>query len=328
MVSIKDIAKKAGVSISTVSYALNGSPKVTTETCAKILAIAKELNYVPNAAARTLKTRETKIIGVYLTDFSGAFYGDLLQGVNEMLHRKGYDTIVCSGKRSHRMLPERMIDGAIVLDAMFDSDELLRYAELGHKVVVLDRELNHPNINQVLLDNKAGATLAMEHLLDRGFRKIYAIMGPEESYDAGQRLQAVKQAVERCDDLTFKAIEGSFRKESGEEAAKKILAEYTEPAAVFCMNDEMAIGVHNYVSQTDYVVGEHIHIIGFDNVELASYMQPKLATIDYSKHKWGALASEQLLKIIAGEPVENERIYVTLVEGDSVGINKEASAQR
>src|SRR6478736_6345344 len=107
VVSIKDIAKQAGVSISTVSYALNGSNKVTDETSSKILAIAKELNYVPNAAARTLKKRESKILGVFLTDFRGDVYGDLLSGMKAVCNAQGYDLIVCSGKQSHRMLPER-----------------------------------------------------------------------------------------------------------------------------------------------------------------------------------------------------------------------------
>ncbi|TXK81015.1 LacI family DNA-binding transcriptional regulator [Paenibacillus sp. N3.4] len=318
MISIKDIAKKAGVSISTVSYALNGSPKVTDETGAKILAIAKELNYVPNAAARTLKKRKSKIIGVYLTDFSGAFYGDLLQGVKEGLNQKGYDIIVCSGKRSHSMLPERMIDGAIVLDETFSSEELLKYADLGNKIVVLDRELDHPNVNQVLLDNKAGATLAMEYLIEQGHTRIYSVTGPKGSYDSKQRLQAIKQIVDRYDQLIYTQIEGDFNKEAGEQAAKLIVEQYRGPVAVFCLNDEMAIGLYNYISTTNYVIGKHIHMIGFDNMELTSYTQPRLATIDYSKHKWGALASEQLLKLIDDKPVETERIYVTLVKGESV----------
>lgn len=319
MVSIKDIAKQAGVSISTVSYALNGSPKVTDETSAKILAIAKELNYVPNAAARSLKTRESKIIGVYLTDFSGAFYGDLLQGVKEVLNQKGYDMVVCSGKQSHRLLPERMIDGAIVLDETFSSQELLKYADIGHKIVVLDRELNHPNVNQVLLDNKAGATLAVEYLIERGHRKLYIVTGPKGSYDSKQRLKAVKQTVARFEGLEVAELEGDFNKAAGERAAELIIGQYTEPAAVFCLNDEMAVGVYNYVMKTEYEIGKHIHVIGFDNIELTEYTAPRLATIDYSKRKWGALASEQLLKIIAGEPVDHERVYVTLVKGGSVG---------
>jgi len=319
VVSIKDIAKKAGVSISTVSYALNGSSKVTDETSAKILAIARELNYVPNAAARTLKKRESKIVGVFLTDFKGDVYGELLDGMKEVCNAQGYDLIVCSGKQSHRMLPERMIDGAIILDQTFSSEELIQYADRNHRIVVLDRELDHPNINQVLLDNKAGATLATEYLVERGHKKIYVVTGPEGSYDSNQRMKAVKLVANRAEDVEWSEIPGNFKKSGGERAAEQIIQEYTGPAAVFCLNDDMAIGLCDRLADTEYRIGEHIHVIGFDNIELTRYMQPRLATIDYSKHKWGALAAEQLIKIISGEKVEHERIYVTLVEGESVG---------
>lgn len=318
MVSIKDIAKKAGVSISTVSYALNGNPKVTEETSAKIHAIAKELNYIPNAAARSLKKQETKIIGAFLTNYSGAFYGQLLQGMQEALSSKGYELIVCSGTQSHRFLPERMIDGAIILDVTFSSDELIKYADRGHKLVVLDRELEHPNINQVLLHNKAGATLAIDSLIEKGHRKIYVVTGPNCSYDSIQRLQAARQALERYSGIEYTEIEGDFNKSAGERAAEQIVQEYSEPVAVFCLNDEMAIGMYNYISKTNLRVGEHIHIIGFDNIELTQYTQPRLATIDYSERKWGALAAEHLLKLVSNESVENERIYVTLIEGESM----------
>ncbi|WP_054956818.1 LacI family DNA-binding transcriptional regulator [Paenibacillus dakarensis] len=319
MVSIKDIAKKAGVSISTVSYALNGSSKVTEETSSRILAIAQEMNYIPNAAARTLKKRESKILGVFLTDFKGDVYGDLLDGMKETANSQGYDLIVCSGKQSHRMLPERMIDGAVILDHTFTSEELLEYAARSHKIVVLDRELKHKNINQVLLDNKAGATLATEYLIERGHKKIYIVTGPAGSFDSIQRMKAVKQIQDRVHDIEWIEIEGNFKKSGGEKAADQIIQQYTEPAAVFCLNDEMAIGLCDRIADTSLVIGEHIHLIGFDNIELTRYMQPRLATIDYSKRKWGALAAEQLIKLISGEPVENERIYVSLVKGDSVG---------
>ncbi|MFY4774067.1 LacI family DNA-binding transcriptional regulator [Metabacillus sp. RGM 3146] len=318
MVSIKDIAKKAGVSISTVSYALNGSTKVTEETCARILAIAKEMNYIPNAAARNLKKRETKIIGVFLTNYSGAFYGELLQGMQEFLSQKGYDLIVCSGEQSHRMLPERMIDGAIVLDETFSSEELLSHADRGHKLVVLDREIPHPNINQVLLDNKAGAALAMDYLLETGLKKIYAVTGPAGSYDSNQRLKAARQVADRYPHIEFTEIPGDFNKPSGEKAAEQIVKEASGTVGVFCLNDDMAIGMYNFLSESSYEIGRDIHIIGFDNIEVSRYAKPRLMTIDYSKNKWGALAAEQLLKLIHNEPVEHERIYVSLIKGDSV----------
>jgi LacI family transcriptional regulator len=321
VVSIKDVAKQAGVSISTVSYALNGSTKVTEETTARILTIAKELNYIPNAAARTLKKRETKIIGVFLTDYSGAFYGQLQQGMQETLTSKGYELIVCSGKKTHRFLPEGMIDGAIILDHTFSSEELISFADRGHKIVVLDRELNHPNINLVLLDNKEGARLAIDQLADKNYRKLYIVSGPTGSYDSNQRLDAAKKQAE-YHQIDYIVIDGDFNKRAGENAAKQIVEEYTEPVAVFCLNDEMAIGMYNYLAKTNLQVGKHINIIGFDNIEVTQYTNPRISTIDYSKRNWGALASEQLLKLIANDPVENQRITVSLIEGESVGKNE------
>lgn len=318
VVSIKDIAKRAGVSISTVSYALNGNPKVTEETAAKIIAIANELNYIPNAAARSLKKQETKIVGVFLTNYGGAFYGQLLQGMQEALSLKGYELIVCSGRESHRFLPERMIDGAIILDATFSSEELINFANRGHKLVVMDRELDHPNINQVLLDNKAGATLAIDYLVDKGHKKLYVVTGPNYTYDSNQRMYAARQAVKRYGHIQYAEIVGNFNKSAGEQAAEQIIKEYTEPVAVFCLNDEMAIGVYDYIAKTNFRMGEHIHIIGFDNIAIAQYIQPRLATIDYSEQKWGAMAAEHLLKLLTNESVENERIYVTLIDGNSV----------
>ncbi|WP_316570857.1 LacI family DNA-binding transcriptional regulator [Neobacillus sp. YIM B06451] len=320
MVSIKDIAKRAGVSISTVSYALNGSTKVTEETRARIMALAEELDYIPNAAARNLKKQETKIIGAYLTDYSGAFYGHLLHGMREKLSKSGYELIVCTGTQSHRFLPERMIDGAIILDASFQDAELLSYAERGHKLVVLDRELMHDNIRQVLLDNQAGAGIAVHTLLDAGLDKLYFVTGPKESYDSTRRLEAARAAVKDNPNVAYTEIQGHFDKESGMAAAEKITKEYSGPVGVFCFNDEMAIGMFNFLSNTEFIIGKDIHIIGFDNIEISHYIDPRLTTIAYSKKKWGAMAAGALLDLIKGESEPNGpmKIQVSLLEGRSV----------
>lgn len=320
MVSIKDIAKRAGVSISTVSYALNGSTKVTEETRAKIMAVAAELDYIPNAAARNLKKQESKIIGAFLTDYSGAFYGHLLHGIREKLSENGYELIVCTGKQSHRFLPERMIDGAIILDASFENIELLSYAERGHKLVVLDRELMHDNIRQVLLDNKTGARLAVRNLIAAGLERLYFVTGPRESYDSARRLEAARAAAKEYPHIICTEIQGNFDKESGMDAAEKITKEFSSPAGVFCFNDEMAIGMYNFLANTELIIGQDIHIVGFDNIEVSHYTDPRLTTIAYSKKKWGAMAAEALLDLIKGE-TESEvpmKIQVSLLEGKSV----------
>jgi len=130
MTGIKDIAKAAGVSISTVSYALNGSTKVTEKTRQRIMKIAEELNYIPNAAARTLKTRKTHIIGAFLGDYSGSFYGELLKGINHELSETGYELIVCNGPESHRLMTERIVDGGIILGHRFTQEQILGFTDI------------------------------------------------------------------------------------------------------------------------------------------------------------------------------------------------------
>ncbi|HAP5387007.1 LacI family DNA-binding transcriptional regulator [Enterococcus faecalis] len=317
MVGIKDIAKKAGVSISTVSYALNGSSKVTEETRTRIQAIAEELNYVPNMAARTLKRRQTNIIGVYLADYGGSFYGELLEGIKKGLALFDYEMIVCSGKKSHLFIPEKMVDGAIILDWTFPTKEIEKFAERDHSIVVLDRTTEHRNIRQVLLDNRGGATQAIEQFVNVGSKKVLLLSGPEKGYDSQERLAVSTRELTRFG-IPYEIIQGDFTEPSGYAAAKKILSQpQTEPVDVFAFNDEMAIGVYKYVAETNYQMGKDIRIIGFDNSELGAFVQPRLATIAYSKHRWGMVAAEKIIHLMRGEAAESEHIYTRFIEGES-----------
>jgi len=317
MVGIKDIAKKAGVSISTVSYALNGSSKVTEETRDKIKAIAKELDYVPNMAARTLKRQQTNIIGVYLAGYGGVFYGELLEGIKQGLAIYDYEMIVCSGKRSHLFIPERMIDGAIILDWIFKTDEIYQYADRGHSLVVLDRVLSSENIRNVLLDNLGGATLAIEKFVSAKSKKVYVISGPSESYDSQQRLKASIKELNRFE-IDYEIISGEFTNESGFKAAQKINNLATEkPIDIFSLNDEMAVGLYRFFETTEYVIGKDVRVIGFDNTEISEVINPRLATISYSKKRWGMIAAEKIVQLIRNEETEDERIYTSFYPGDS-----------
>ncbi|WP_122646430.1 LacI family DNA-binding transcriptional regulator [Enterococcus mediterraneensis] len=316
MVGIKDIAKAAGVSISTVSYALNGSPKVTEETRKKIMTIAKELNYVPNMAARTLKRQKTKIIGVFLADYGGSFYGELLEGIKRGLAVYDYEMIVCSGQKSHLFIPERMIDGAIILDWTFKSEEITNFAKRGHSLVVLDREIQHENIRKVLLDNKGGATLAIEKIAGSDSKKVFMLTGPS-GYDSEKRLEASVKELERFG-IAYDILKGDFTESSGYQAAEEILQKNPElPIDIFSFNDEMAVGLYKYFQKTDLSIGKDVRIIGFDNIEIGQFLQPKLATISYSKHRWGMVAAEKIIQLINNEEIEDEQIYTTFIAGNS-----------
>ncbi|MBO0472614.1 LacI family sugar-binding transcriptional regulator [Enterococcus sp. DIV0840] len=315
MVGIKEIAKKAGVSISTVSYALNGSPKVTEATRARIQAIAEELDYVPNMAARTLKRQQTNIIGVYLADYGGSFYGELLDGIKKGLEAQNYEMIVCSGNKSHLFIPERMIDGAIVLDWTFKNKEIEQYADRGHFLVILDRLITHENVRKVLLDNKGGATLAIEKAVARQTQKIFLVSGPKKSYDSQERLNASIKELERFA-IDYEIISGDFTEPSGYRAAKEIMEKEPKfPIDIFALNDEMAIGIYKYFKETPYEIGKDIRLIGFDNIDISAFVQPRLATISYSKHRWGMLAAEKIIQLITGEETEDDHIYTSFIDG-------------
>lgn len=322
MVGIKDIAKAAGVSISTVSYALNGSTKVTEQTRQRIMAIAAELNYVPNMAARTLKKQQTNIIGVYLADYAGSFYGELLDGIKRGLAAYDYEMIVCSGQKSHLFIPERMVDGAIILDWTFKTQEIEMLADRGHQMVVLDREIAKDNISRVLLDNKGGATLAVERLLAAKTQHVYLVTG-SMGYDNAQRLSASTKELTRFG-IEYEIIAGNFTEPSGYAAAEKIAEKIdqglaTFPLDIFSFNDEMAVGIYKFFSKRKEKIGQDIRIVGFDNIEISSFLTPRLATIAYSKHRWGMVAAEKIIRLIQGEKVEDEAIYTTFLPGASLG---------
>jgi DNA-binding LacI/PurR family transcriptional regulator len=318
MVGIRDIAQQAGVSISTVSYALNGSSKITEETRQRILKIADELNYIPNMAGRALKRKQTNIIGIYFTDYGGYFYGQILEGVGSTLKKHGYELIVCSGKKSHLFLPEKLIDGAIILDVTYKSEEIFRYANRGHNIVVMDRELDHQNVSQVLLDNIGGATLAIDYLVQKEINKVYVVSGPDIAYDSRIRLETAMDELERYDHIESIVLRGEFSKESGMQAAKAIVQEWNgEPVGVFALNDGMAIGMYDMLKDSPLQIGKDIKIIGFDNDEISSYITPALSTFEYSKFKWGAVAAEKIVQLLEGKKVKNDLIYTTLLRRES-----------
>ncbi|MGF2055400.1 LacI family DNA-binding transcriptional regulator [Vagococcus fluvialis] len=317
MVGIRDIAKKAGVSISTVSYALNGSDKVTEETRQRIEKIANEMNYVPNMAAKALKRRETKIIGVYLSDYLGSFYGELLDGIKHGLQSYDYEMIVCSGKRSHLFIPERMVDGVIILDWTFETEEIQKYGEAGYKLVTLDREVEGKNLCHVLLDNVGGATLAVEKMMEQPATAIHLVTGPENSFDSMRRLEAAENELKRYG-KKYTVHNGDFDAKSGRKIAESIyLRMTTKPISIFSFNDEMVIGMYDFFKRTELEIGKDVNIIGFDNAYYGNIISPTIASISFSKKRWGMVAVEKLMQLINNEETTNDLIYTSFVPGQS-----------
>lgn len=319
MVGIKDIAKKANVSISTVSYALNGSSRVSEKTREKILKIANELDYIPNLAGQNLRRKQTNIIGVYLSNFSGSFYGELLEGMKTKAKELGYDLIACSGNRARLYLPQGLIDGAIILDFDYPDEELISYADKNHLAVALDRKLAHKNIRSILLDNKKGVVETTHYLLSKDPNKIYLISGPAGNYDSSERLEYSTQILDQGN-IDYEIIPGDFTQERGYQIGSEIGTNWEHTIAVFAMNDEMAIGLHNYFSESDKVIGKDVFIVGFDGNIINDYLKPTLASITYSEREWGEKSVEMLVQMIHNEKVNNALLPTHFKKGGSLPV--------
>lgn len=316
MVTIKDLAREAGVSISTVSYALNGNTRISEETRERIVALAEEMNYVPNMAGRNLRRKTTNIIGVYLASYGGIFYSDLLEGIMEEATKNGYDIIVCSGEKSRSFIPERMVDGALVIDTTFSNEELFKYTKAGAKIVVLDRILDDGHIPSITLDNESGAKQAINELLKHENRSFYLISGPEGNYDSQTRLEASISILEQ-NNVPYKVLSGDFTSESGRVAAEIILSEWQGPISIFAFNDEMAIGLIEALHESPHKVGEDVKLVGFDDSIVGKYIQPSLTSVAFSKHKWGKMAANTLFELINKKKITNEELATYIKLRDS-----------
>ncbi|MDP3176558.1 MAG: LacI family DNA-binding transcriptional regulator [Spirochaetaceae bacterium] len=325
MATIKDVAKAAGVSLSTASYALNDSAKISTETKERIKRVAGELRYMPDGAARNLKRKKTDTIGVFLGDISGPFYGELIFGIQEVLSKKGIDMIVCcshDGKAAtaEKTLREKLVDGAIVLTPFIDDEFILSMAMTRAPIVVLDRELRGTKVYSVLIDNEKGGFLAASRLISSGFRRIYYVSGPAASYDESKRFAGYRRALFENGIVFEKSwrIEGDFTEESGFAAMKTQIERGEIPEAVFCANDEMAIGALKGLREAGIDVPGQASVVGFDDIRLSSYVTPRLTTIRRPIPEMGLLAAHVLLKAIAGENVgASVMLSVELVERES-----------
>ena len=325
MVTIKDVAKRARVSVTSVSYALNDTGSLSDETRKRVLDAAKELNYHPNAFARNLKTQKTHTIGVFITRFGGSFYEEILEGIHDAVLKTEYELIVCPESRTiRRILTQRQVDGAIVFDSKINSDIIVKLASKQFPIVVLDRYLESDFLLPLLVDNQQGAREAFYHLYNQGARRIFFISGAADSFDNKERMNAFLLEADK-NDLTIQCYNGNFTEASGYEIARQIIAAHDLPEAVFCANDQMAIGFIKAMKESNLSAPEDIAIVGFDDIQISKYMSPSLSTIGTSRFLWGSLAATQLINFLEhNQPFRSFRISTKLIERES-SIKKQTS---
>ncbi|WP_332634523.1 LacI family DNA-binding transcriptional regulator [Halalkalibacter flavus] len=322
MATIKDIAKAAGVSVTTVSRALNGYNDVNEKTRAKIKSIAEELNYSPNAVARSLVKSKTETIGLLVSELSlsGAkdmFTYEIMCGINDSSSEKGYDLILFStnsakqkAKSYSQLCRERQVEGVIMQGIKIDDPYLKEVIDSNIPCVLIDVEIEGENVGFVSTDNVFGAQMAVKHLTNLGHRNIAIMNGHNQAVVSQKRLQGYKKQLEEAS-IPFQdeyVLNGEFLEEKAEKVAYSFLNEHPEVTAIFCASDLMALGVMNAAKRQGIAVPEELSIVGYDNITLAEYVQPQLSTVEQNKYQIGFKAAKLLIDMLEGNKANRKVI--------------------
>ncbi|MDR3338094.1 MAG: LacI family transcriptional regulator [Treponema sp.] len=320
-VGIKDIAAKAGVSASTVSNVVNNRANVGEETRALVLKLCQEMNYIPNAAGKSLKTKDSKTILFNFSDFDRSFYLKIIEGINDYAGDNGYDLMICTTKSCEKYMRNNLTAGCIILDGKMKNEVLLRTAAEHYPIVVLDRALPSPFIKSVVVNNYDPMTELVQETVKRGYRKYVFVGGPEHTEDNKERFGAFSDVLKKAG-IAFDRkyyYSGDYREKSGYQAAKIFM--YTEdlPEIFVCANDNMAIGVIKALREGGCRIPEDAAVTGFDNCELAETVE--LTTVNIPNYERGYLAARSLIENIDGRKnFEPMKISAGVSWGKTLGI--------
>ncbi|GAD88911.1 ribose operon repressor [Vibrio halioticoli NBRC 102217] len=330
MASMKDIAKLAGVSTSTVSHVINKRRYVSEEISERVNKAAKELNYFPSALARSLKMNRTNTIGMLVTNSTNPFFGEVVKGVERHCYEKGYNLILCNTEGNHtRMrdsidtLMQKRVDGLILMCSFLDGEKFESFDRSPNiPVVVMDwGEINFES-DKIQDNSLHGGYLAGQHLIAHGHHKIGCITGPTSRYQAQMRFTGFKKALSEAGiSLNPDWVEeGNFECNGGYDALQKIIQKPEQPSALFVCNDMMAMGAINAAHEHGISVPNDLSIIGYDDVHLAKFITPSLTTIHQPKFRLGKAAVEAVLQKInkSDEPYKVVQLEPKLVVRNTV----------
>ncbi|MDR7434127.1 MAG: LacI family DNA-binding transcriptional regulator [Armatimonadota bacterium] len=337
--TIRDVARKAGVSVATVSRVVNESAhKVREETRQRVLEAIQALGYQPNDVARGLKKRTSHTIGLIVPDISNPFYPAIARGIEDVANAHGYAIVLCNTyedlakEREYlSLLRRRWVDGLIFATSGVNTKHLqwLR----GHRVpvVLVARDVEGLEIDAVLVDNFRGAYLAVQHLIGLGHRRIGFIGGPSTLHVSQERRRGYLQALDDAGIAPDPAysVEGNFRAEGGDSAMQKLLQLSPPPTAVFAANDLMAIGAMNAIKRVGLRIPGDVAVVGFDDIPFASLVEPRLTTVAQPKYKMGAMAMTLLLERIEGKGDGPRKILLEpeLIVRDSCGAREKEAEE-
>lgn len=313
-ISIKDIAKAADVSYSTVSRALNDSPRVRPETKRRIQHLASEMGYLPSTVARSLVTRRTQTMGVVVTTITDLFFAEVIYSIEETALKHNYSVILANSGgeperelAAMRALRERRVDGIILVSGCSNREDLQAERGLDLPIVIINNVHKEHIGYSVEVDNIGGGRQATQHLLELGHTRIAHIAGPIREWDGEERQSGYQQALKAWGLPLDPAltVRGDSRPQGGMQAMQQLLALASPPSAVFCYNDATALGAMRAAHAAGLRIPEQLSIIGFDDIDLNPYFEPPLTTIAQPKREMGKKAVQMILNLLAGQEVED-----------------------
>ncbi len=320
---MKDVARLAGVSTSTVSHVINKDRFVSDAIRARVEDAVRTLNYAPSALARSLKLNQTRTIGMLITASSNPFYSELVRGVERSCFERGYSLVLCNTEgdeqrmnRNLETLLQNRVDGLLLLCTETHQPSpaiMTRYPAIP--TVMMDWS-PFDGDSDVIQDNSLlGGDIATRHLIEKGFTRIACVTGPLDKTPARQRLEGYRTAMRRAGLPVPEGYEviGDFEFAGGLRAMQSLLALPEPPQAVFMGNDAMAVGAYQALYQAGLRIPQDIALVGYDDIELARYMTPPLTTIHQPKDELGELAIDVLIHRMAQPELQQQRLQLTPV---------------
>ena len=333
-VTIREVARAAGVSVATVSRVLNESGPVAGETRDRIRRVAGEMRYIPNGAARSLSMRRTGTLGVLLPDLYGEFFSEVIRGLDQAAQRARFHLLLSSSHNNRLDIEAALqamrgrVDGLVVMSPHIDVAVLAANLPESLPAVMLNTPQSSAEFDTLSVDNFGGARAMVAHLAEHGHRRIAMVRGPEPNHDAEERLRGYRAALADAGLAPDAAleVEGDFTEESGFRAVRRLLELRRPPTAIFAANDSTAIGAMSALREAGVSVPSSMAVAGFEDIPISRYLTPALSSVRVSINDLGARAMEQLVRAVE-EQNRHERVHQTLptslVIRDSCGTHGE-----
>lgn len=328
MATMKQVAERAGVSISTVSHVINNTRVVSDDVRQRVLGIIDEMRYIPSAVARSLKNDKTNTIGVLVPNSSNPYFAELTRWIEDAAFQLGYNIILCNahgGARNGehkqaaylRLLMEKRIDGLVLVASGADEEQDLLLRQGAIPVVQLERALPGLDADLVLAGQEEGAWQATRHLIELGHRTIACVSGPADLPRARERLAGYRRAMDEAGLSVAPEciVHEAFTSAGGHAAFTRLLSWEHPPSAVFVTSDLMALGGLCAAGAAGVSVPGQLSVVGFDDIDGARYASPPLTTVAPPKHEMARLAIDTLVKRIKGDqaPLRREALDSRLV---------------